>query len=64
MYRIRQPTDNLHQIASKCTDIEFQNFSWGNAPKLQSAGGSTSILDWESEKVASLEAVKPAKLSR
>jgi len=50
MYRVRRPTYNCHQIASKCTKshIEFQNFFGGDIP-LQ-----TPVPDWESEKVATL----------
>ena len=56
--RVRRPTNNCHQIASKCTKsyTEFQKFSGGDTPGRPSAGGSpqTPVPDWESEKVATL----------
>jgi len=44
MYRVRQPTNNCHQTASKCTKsrIQFQKFSRGDTPGPPSAGGFAS----------------------
>ena len=46
MYRARRPTNNCHQIASKCTEshIEFQKFSGGYTPGRPSAGSSAPDL--------------------